>query len=179
MEERFKTYKIMSLLISVILVFFSIFMILKPGVSVIALIVSLGVIVLLDGIIHIISYLRIKKEFKSFNIELIRGIMNFIIGLIIIINPSIFTNFLPIIIGVWIVIQSIVKLQFAFNMKKAEDKNWLIILLFAIITLIIGLVVIFYPFEVIKQITTICGIILLVSETINISELLFIMIRKR
>ena len=154
-------------------------MIIQPAMSISVLIISLGIIVLLDGLLHIISYFRNSKEERTVTLELIRGVLNFIIGVIIILNPGSFVSFFAIIIGVWILIQSLIKFLFAFNMKAVEDKNWIIILILAIITFILGCVIVFNPLGFVKDITVIYGIILLITEIINIIEIVLVMISKK
>lgn len=178
MEKYSKSYKFIALLVSIIVVCFSIFMIIQPAMSISILIKSLGVIVFFDGFLHTISYFKNPKEEKTVSLDLIRGILNFIIGVIVISNPEAFLSFFAIIIGVWILIQSIVKFQFAFNMKALEDKNWVIILILAIITFILGCVIIFNPLGFAKDMIVIYGIILLITEIINIIEITLVMISK-
>lgn len=179
MEKFSSSYKFISLLVSIAIVCFSIFIIVQPEFSVLVTIIALGVIVLLDGLLHIISYFRKSSEERTISIELIRGVLSSLIGIIIIINPVMFSSFLPILIGIWIVIQSIVKLQFAFTMKAVGEKNWIIITLLSIITTLLGLFIIFNPFAIVVALTTICGVILLISEVLNIVEIILVMISKK
>lgn len=179
MNKISSSYKFISLIVSIAIVCFSIFIIIQPEISVLVAIISLGSIVLIDGLLHIISYFRKSREERTISIELIRGILSSLIGLMIIINPVMFSSFLPIIIGIWIVIQSIVKLQFAFTMKAVSEKNWIIVLLLSIITLLLGLFIIFNPFSIVVALTTICGIILLISEILNIIEIILVMISNK
>lgn len=179
MEKYSKSYKFISLLVSIIFVCFSVFMIIQPAMSISVLIKSLGVIVLVDGILHIASYFKHLKGEKTLSLELIRGILNFIIGVIVISNPEAFLSFFAIIIGVWILIQSIIKFQFAFNMKSIEDKNWIIIFILAIVTFLFGCVILFNPLGFAKDMTIIYGIILLITEIINIIEIILFMLSNK
>ena len=54
------------------------------------------------GIIKVIGYLRDKNRKEYFNYDLIYGIVNAIIGLVLITHPGILEGLLGITIGIWI-----------------------------------------------------------------------------
>ena len=96
------------------------------------------------------------------------------LGFVFIFNPHIIVSFLPFIIGAWIVIEGIIKLQFAFNMRGNETGNWIILLILSILTIILGFVIIYNPFGTAVAITSLAGILLLINETINIIESIYV-----
>jgi uncharacterized membrane protein HdeD (DUF308 family) len=133
-----------------------------------------GIIIILDGIIHIVSYFATSSEFRAFSFELVQGILGTILGFVIIFNPQIIISFLPFIIGAWIIVEGIIRFQFAFNTKGTEEKGWGILLLLSILTIILGFVIIFNPFGTAVTVTKIAGIILFISEFLNIIESIYI-----
>lgn len=179
MEQYFKKYTINSLLISVLLLIISIFLMIKPIELLNFIIMMFAGVIAIDGIFHVISYYKVPKELKLFNYELIEGILQFILGIITLINPDWVKAFFPILIGMWIVLSSIIKFQFAINIKDDISSNWIIILTMSIITFILGLIIVFNPIGSVITITTLVGIILFVTELINIIEYIVIIFKLR
>jgi uncharacterized membrane protein HdeD (DUF308 family) len=170
MIDYMKRYAKGSIVLSICLIVVSLFLIFKPEVSLSVLFICLGCFLLVVGIMHTISYFSSPKEFKAFSFELIEGIVYIILGFVLIFNPNIIKAFLPIIIGCWMIINSIVRFQLAFNLKSSDNPSWALMLILSFVTLILGIVMVINPFASIAALTMICGIMLLISEIINIIE---------
>lgn len=174
MSSFIRRYIANTLVVSVLLLILSILLIAKPVASLRFIIIFLGSIAVLDGIIHIISYISTTPEFRAFSFELVQGILGVILGLAAMFNPDVIVSFLPFIVGIWIIGEGIIKFQFAFNIKGSQAGNWFILLLMSVLTIIFGFIVIFNPFGTAVAITTLAGIFLLVSEIANIIESIYV-----
>lgn len=170
MIDYIKRYSKGSIVLSICLIILSLFLIFKPDISLSVLFIVLGCFILVIGVMHAISYFSSSKEFKAFSFELIEGIIYIILGLVLIFNPNIIKAFLPIIIGCWMIINSIVRFQLAFNLKSSDNPSWTLMLILSFVTLILGIIMVINPFASMAALTMICGIMLLVSEIINIVE---------
>lgn len=176
MELFIKKYSKNSLVISILLLILSLFLIFKPAESLNFMVIFLGSIIILDGIIHMVSYFfSTPQEFRTFSFELLQGVIAIILGLVFVVNPTLITGILPFIIGAWIIVESLIRFQFALNIRKIENSNWFVLTLVAVLTGVIGLVVILNPFGTAVAITALAGILLLSSEIINIIEAIYIM----
>lgn len=156
------------------LIVLSIFLISRPTQSLNFLVITFGVILVINGLIHIISYFSTKDDFMIFNFELIQGIISIITGLLFIFQPRIISAFLPFFVGVWIIIESVIKFQVALNLRGIEGTNWIMMLVLSILTAIIGIIIILNPFASAIALTTVCGILLLISEAINLCESIYL-----
>lgn len=170
MKDLLKKFAKSSLVISIVLIILALFLIFKPTESLNFIVILIGIVLSILGIMHMISYFSSSKEFKSLSFELIEGIAYICTGILLIINPNLINEFLATLVGAGMIIQSIIRFQFAFNLKAIDNKGWGIMLILSIITFILGIVIIFNPFATIIAVTTICGIMLLISELINIYE---------
>lgn len=177
MDVVFKKYMKSSVFVSILLVILSLFLIFKPAYVIDFTMIFLGMIVIINGFIHTVSYFSTQKEFRGYSFELIEGILCMIVGLLFILVPNKISSFLSIILGLWIIVESLFKIQLAFNIKTKDNKDWLVLVIISIITIIIGLVMILNPFSSIITITSFAGIVLLISETINLVEA-FLLLRK-
>ena len=109
-------------------------------------------------------------EIRAFSNELMMGILLVILGLIILLNQPLFISILPIMIGIWIFIKSIMKFQLAINLKSAVAERWGLLVVSSILMAILGVLIIVNPFEAIFTLTRFVGIMMLVAEVINICE---------
>ncbi len=175
MTENIIKYLKTSIAISILLIIFSIFLIFAPEASLSLIMRVLGIILIFSGLLHTINYFSEFKEFKTISVQLIIGVLTLIIGITIIFKPLIINDILVILIGSWIIIESVIKFQIALKEKVLGLDFWLLPLILSIVSFIIGVVILFNPFEAIIAITTICGIMLLISEICNIIENIYIL----
>lgn len=177
MLDNIKKYERMSIGTSILLIIFSYFLIFRPVDSLNFMVIVIGVFMALVGIYHMVSYFTSEKEFKAISTELIEGTLYTVIGIFLIFKPDILNQFLGVIIGSWLVIQFIIKFQFAFNLKSSSSPAWSMMLISSILHLIFGLLILINPLATLIAVTTLSGIILLVTEIINIAESIFLLIK--
>ena len=177
MEGYIKKLGTNSMIISALLIIFSIFLIFNPIETINFLIIAFGIILVVNGLMHIVSYFSIKNDFRAFSFELVQGIISIILGFVFIVKTEEASMFLPFILGAWIIIESIMKFQFAFNLRDVPKSNWVLMLIFSIIPAALGVVIILNPFTVTVAITVTCGLILLLTEIINLFESGYILMK--
>ena len=113
--EFLKKYEKESIIISILLLLVAIFLIAKPGIALSTAVILFAVVFIVDGIINVVAYIMEEQQIRAFSSELIIGILLVILGLIILFNQPLFISMLPIMIGTWIFIKSIMKFQLAIN----------------------------------------------------------------
>lgn len=177
MNSFIRKYSANTLIVSILLLILSLFLIIKPAASLNFIITLLGCIAILDGIIHIISYISSSSEMKVYSFELVQGVLSALLGFVFVYNPELIVSFLPFIVGTWIIIEGIIKFQFSFNLRATGTDNWLMILLLSIISIIFGFIIIFNPFGTALTITALIGIFLLISQLLNIIESIYVIIK--
>jgi len=177
MIENIKKYERLSIATSILLMIFSLFLIFKPEASLNFIVIIIGAFLVLVGIIHMVSYFSSNSEFKTISTELIQGTIYVVLGIFLVFKPSVLNEFLAIIIGAWLIIQFIVKFQFAFNLKSINSTVWSLMLITSLVNLVLGTLLIVNPFATIVAITTLSGIILFISEIGNIYESIYFLIK--
>lgn len=164
-----------SIITSILLIMLALGLIFKPAELIIILIRIFGIILSGMGIIHIIAYYNVGIEFELFRYNLIQGIVEVCAGVYFIFRSIVIQNIFPIVIGIWIIYQSALKFQLSFNLKNIDEKEWIPILITAICSLVLGMIIICNPFESSIAITTIGGVVLLISEILNCLESIWIL----
>lgn len=120
------------------------------------------------GISGVVSY--IKAEIKGFamNTILIVSILMAALGAYIFLNPKIFASFIPLVIGIFLLVDAISKLSAALDLKKIQYKNWWHLLIVSLVVFICGLLLVFNPFGAVTLGITLIGILLIVDAISNI-----------
>ena len=80
------------------------------------------------------------------------------------------SGILPIILGIWIIVESIFKLQISLNIRDIYDSHWGIMLTMSIITGLLGTVILFNPFDSLALFLRVAGIVIMIVELISIFE---------
>ena len=164
-----------SIIISLFLIALALGLIFKPAELIIILIRLFGIILAGMGIVHIIAYYKVGNEYEMFRYNLIQGIVEVCAGIYFIFRSIVIQNVFPIVIGVWIIYQSALKFQLSFNLKNMDGEGWIPILITAICSLVLGMIIICNPFASSIAITTIVGVVLLISEVLNCFESIWIL----
>ena len=115
-----------------------------------------GSLVCLFGIVNIIMWFNNKGSYSS----LFLGILSFIIGIFIIVRSDIVISIMPILLGIAILADGITNLKTLYGVKS-DSKSWKALFISAIITTILGLILIFRPLFIANMITRIGGIIMI------------------
>lgn len=121
------------------------------------------------GIFLIVDYLKQSRAEKMVSVSLILGTIFIVIGIFLFVNINSLVNFITTLIGITIVVKSLFKLQFAFNLKGI-NKDWIYNLGFGVVSLIIGILLIVNPFDSAVIFLRIVGILLIISSILEIIE---------
>ena len=159
-----------SIILSIILLVFGLFMYTNPISTINVMIIVFGVILVLDGLVHLVSYFAIKDEYRFFSSELVQAIIYIILCFVLMLNYYNISYLLPIVLGIWIVVESLFKLQIALNIRDIYDSHWGLLLGMSIITALLGAVILFNPVQSLALLTRICGVVLMIAEVISIFE---------
>ena len=159
-----------SIIFSILLLVFGLFMFIRPISTINILMIIFGAILVIDGLVHLVSYFSIKNEYRFFSSELAQAIIYIILGFVIVCNYNRISEFLAIILGVWIIIDSIFRLQISLNIRDIYDSHWGLLLAMSIITGLLGMIILFNPFESLSLFIRIGGAILMFCELISIFE---------
>lgn len=120
------------------------------------------------GAAGIVMYIKTDIKTPFTNSTLVLAIILGSLGMYIFLNPKAFASFIPLVIGIFLIADSISKLSAAFDLKKCEYSNWWHMLIIAFIILVSGLILAFNPFEVVTASIMLIGSILIVDALSNI-----------
>lgn len=141
LEKFFKKSGWMSILEAVVIAILGLILILNPEGTVKAISIILGLIFIIAGLIKIAQYFMAKGKYDLYNHELIYGLMAIVIGIVTMVYSNTIGSIFRIIIGVWIIYSSLMRLSLAFKLKNLKSNAWGYSLILALIMLACGLYV--------------------------------------
>ena len=132
-----------------------------PGLTMAMICQFVGAALGIIGIITIVTFFTQPKESPFRAGSLIAGIPLALIGLYIFMRPEFLIGVIPVFMGVIILMDGIANLFETFSIMKAGYGKWWISLIFAVLTIIGGLVLIMRPFSVARTLMRVIGAVTL------------------
>lgn len=163
-----------SLITSIVLIVIGVFLIVKPEeiLSLISIIIGIGLVVM--GIFGVVNFIKDIQDNNPMSLDLIYGALCLIVGSVLITNTKIVGSILPIVLGIWMVINSIIKAQYATILKEDNNREWQLTLIISILTLVCGILFIFNPFKGAAVLTQIIGTILVIYSVMDIINIIIL-----
>lgn len=168
MLKKFNNFVNLSIATTVFCAITGVVLIAFPEVSLKVISYVLAGILILGGVISLIKYNGTFAVVDFLSI----GVLMIILGLIILLNPNILTIIVPIIIGIWVVFNSVFKLKISFILKDCKYNNWVLALSLALLSMLCGIVLIVNPEIGAITFTTFIGILLIVYSLSDMVDLI-------
>ena len=137
---------------SLLIMIFGILMVVWPNITTAVIANVLGAIFIVLGIYQIINYFVVKGQRDFFNNGLLIGVISLLVGIAAILIGEDIAQVFRIIIGIWIVYESLVRMNTALKLHAAGIKAWSYVLIIAICMLVVGIFVTFNAGAVIQLI---------------------------
>ena len=140
----------------------------QSEVTIVSISYVIGAILIAIGVLAALKFVNnVKKEVKD-EMNLVYGVVTVILGVIVICNPKAIGSIIPLIIGIIIVLSSATKLQYGIELKKNDNNLWKSTMIISIITMIVGIVLIFNPFKGAEFIAKIMGVLIFAYAVLDI-----------
>lgn len=162
-----KTAKIGYFVISVLFCVLGVVLITSPETSVEWLGRLLGVGMIVFGVIKLIGYFS-KDLFRlAFQYDLAFGVLLIALGIVTLAKPNAAMSFLCIVFGIPVLADGLFKIQISLDAKRFGIGQWWLILLLAVLTCVIGLLLVVRPSEAARVLMVLMGISLLLDGILN------------
>ena len=158
---------------SIVILIFGILLIVWPDITVVVISNILGAIFILSGIYRIINYFIVRGQKDFFNNSLLFGVISVLVGIAAIVVGEDIANAFRIIIGIWMVYESLVRVNTAIKLQAVDVKSWSYILIIALAMLALGVFVTFNNGAVMQLIgwmMVVTGIIGIVGDVMFIQQ---------
>lgn len=157
-------YIVMSIVFSMI----GVLLIVMPDTSAKVIGLSVGIAMIVFGAVRLVGYFS-KDLFRlAFQFDLGFGILMLALGVIVLTKPENLMPFLGVALGISVLIDSLFKIQIALDSKQFGIKSWWLIFAMAIITGIMGLILITHSAVGAQPLTILLGISFIIEGVLNL-----------
>ena len=128
--------------------------------------VVFGLILIGAGIYHIYIYIRGKA--KATIMDLLSGVVVFVLGVFLFMTPSIVIKLLPWMLSAFVLVDSLWKFKGAFLLKKGGHGAWSVLLIGSLVFIALGIVMLFGRFPKIMTLLIFSGWVLVCDGAADI-----------
>ncbi len=148
-----------------------IFLIAFPDAVIKVIAYIVGIFLVIKGAYQIINYFVVKGQNDYFNNNLLFGIISALIGVAALVMGEEIAGVFRIVIGIWIIYESLVRVNTAIKLHAAGIEAWKLSLVLALAMLVVGIFITFFEGAVVALI----GWMLILSGVIGIiGDVMFI-----
>lgn len=171
-NDRIQAAKTGYIVMSLLLCALGIVLIAVPGLSALVICRVGGAILVLFGIVKIVGYFSKDLYRLAFQYDLAFGILLIALGMILIFRSNIMLNIVCIFLGISILTDALLKIQIAIDSKAFGINRWWMILTAAVLTGIIGFLLVLRPLESMQAMMMLLGLSLLTEGILNLITIL-------
>lgn len=148
-----------------------IFLIAFPDAVIKVVAYIVGIFLVIKGAYQIINYFVVKGQNDYFNNNLLFGIISGLVGIAALVMGEEIAGIFRVVIGIWIIYESLVRVNTAIKLHAAGIEAWKIPLVLALAMLVVGVFITFFEGAVV----TLIGWMLILSGVIGIiGDVMFI-----
>ncbi len=125
----------------------------------------LGVALLALGVWKMVEYFRTAVRVGNFALAV--GVCLIAFGVYLMTTPGLLLNFFLQLLGIAIIVEGVVKLQYALDAARVGKKNFWLFLVFALLSIVFGILLLTKVFDA-TALVVFCGISLLVDGIGNL-----------
>lgn len=163
-----------AVLESLITLVLGVLLIVWPDIVIKIIAYVVGTFLIIKGAYQVINYFVIKGQNDFFNNNLLSGVISVLIGLALLLIGEEIANVFRIIIGIWMIYESLVRINISIKFHAAGINSWQYILILALAMLVLGVFVTFYSGAIVSLIgwmMVAVGVIGIISDTMFVQHI--------
>lgn len=167
-----RTAKVGYIALSALLCLFGLLLIIFPDTAANVAGLICAILLIAFGIIKIIGYFSRDIYRLAFQYDLAFGLLMILLGAAMFANPGSLSSFICLSLGLYILTDSLFKIQIALDARRFGVRSWMLILISAVLAGIGGLLLVLRPTESIPVLVVMLGISLLFEGLLNLITVL-------
>ena len=164
------------ILMSLLYLGLGIFLLLVPGTALNVVCYALGAVVLICAVVQLVRYFAVERGIFQSQLTLISGLVCLALGAFLIIRSDIVVRILPIVFGLFVIFDSLGRIQNALELRRCNYESWKGFLALALLSVVLGVVMIMNPFGTMETLVMAIGVILIVEGALNLLSALYTVI---
>lgn len=154
--NRFGKWSLSSLN-GILMVIFGLVSILMPELAIAVLAIYFAITIMLGGLILSIFTLKHRASLPNWKARLTEGLLSVVLGMVILIKPQSAAAFLVYVMGLWAFFIGVVFIVSYFR-RKTPDLVGAFNLIAGVVSVVLGLIIVFNPFESTRFLVILIGI---------------------
>lgn len=163
-----KNLKWNLILMSLLYIGLGIFLLLGPGMALNIVCYALGGVVLACAAVQLVRYFTAERGLFQSQLTLIFGLVCLGLGIFLLVRSDIVVRILPVVFGLFVLFDSLGRIQNALELRRCGYSNWKVFLALALLSVVLGVVMILNPFATMELLVMAIGVILVVEGAINL-----------
>ena len=156
-----------------------VFLLMKPTTALNIVCYALGAVVLACAAVQLIRYFVVERGVFQSQLTLISGLVCLALGAFLIIRSDVVVRVLPIVFGLFVIFDSLGRIQNALELRRCEYSSWKVFLLLAVLSVVLGIVMVVDPFGTMETLVMAIGLILILEGALNLLSALYTMLAVR
>lgn len=161
MKEFFKSMKISFILASILYIAFGVVLLIWPNTTRDIICFAFGAVLLVYGVITIISFFVHDSRLGAFRFELILGVISSGVGILFLLKPELVSSVLPVVLGIYIVIDALLNVKRALELKGLGYAHWPVVLGLSLVSVVLGAFILLRPAFITDVIIMVIGGVLI------------------
>ena len=167
-----KAAKAGYIIVSALLCVLGLVLIIFPSFSAEAFGVGAGIMMIVFGAVRLVGFFSHDLYRLAFQYDLPFGILLAALGVVFLLHPQSLVSLISISLGLYIMADGLFKIQIALEAKRFGIGQWWLIMVLALITGVLGLVLLLNPADGSRLIMILLGISLLSEGVLNFSTVI-------
>lgn len=161
MKELFRHIKVNFFLAALVYLVLGVILTIWPHTSSTVICVGFGLFLLVYGIVTLVTIFLRSSRSGQFQFEMILGILFAGLGIFFLLRSDVVLSFLPVVIGIYIVIDALLNLKRAQELYRMGYVRWWITLVTSLISAALGILILWNPLFLSDFIFRMVGIVLI------------------
>lgn len=161
------------MLLSIAYIIIGMMLLIMPQTSLLWICYAFGAVVLVTGIVCLIQYARIRGTGFTAPFMLVGGVITAGLGIFTLAKPQVVASFLPIVFGIFILVDGLSRVGTAIDLAKRKGQKWWMLLLLSVVSVALGVLLVLHPFDAAVSVVMVCGILLIVEGALNLGCVLY------
>jgi uncharacterized membrane protein HdeD (DUF308 family) len=171
------SYRLQLIFAAIISMIIGLVFILFPTDSLIFINYIMVITLIIIGLVQFIGYFVTSVKDNQFRIGFVLGLLCLILAAYTYFESSSIISFIPKLLGILVIVDSLITLQNSVDLLRLGSKRWWYQLVLAIITIMLGVILFFNPFNNYESFITFAGFTMIVNGALDLFNILYLSIR--
>ncbi len=168
MKEKLEGVRLNTIIFALLCIIFGLAMVIFKEITpeTVGGMISAALVVI--GLVWILQYIRKDLMSDFYRRDLVNGLFFVVLGIVVIVKLEQVLDLVPVILGMIILFCGMVKLQYSIDLARLKYTRWGLVLAFAVINILYGIIMIVEPKFISDVIYLLLGIGLIISGVTDV-----------